>query len=164
MLLNNGDVMNPTPLKRTSRFDDDEISTDTNGSFLGDIHVLTTLLSAASPLNVYSSQSHDDDFGIESDSSFVGYIDGVHLFRENMSKPPGDGGEESAALQVDCVEEYDYTVATSQSTEGSSNPSVGAKCVDGTDRGLKKGKKKSFKGIVSSIRRTLCCTSIKQKE
>jgi hypothetical protein len=50
-------------------------------------------------------KSHNDGFGIESDSSFVGYIDGVHSFHKNTSKPPG-GSEELTVLQVDGVEEY----------------------------------------------------------
>jgi hypothetical protein len=87
----------------------------------------------------------------------------VHSFHENTSKSPG-GSDELTVLQADGVEEYDYTVSTSQSTEGSSNPSVAAKCVGGIDKGSKKDKKKSFKGIVSSLRRTFCCRSIKQKK
>lgn len=142
------------------RCEDDELSVDTSGSFLGDIRVLTTLLSGASPNNVYSSQSNEYGFGIDSDNSFVGYIDGVYSFRTSNSS--GSSTDEQAQVQSEDVLKYDYTVATSQSTEDSNNPDVTVKYIDEATNGTIRKKKKSFKAILSSLRRNFCCASVKK--
>lgn len=154
------DMIDDTPSNpSTSPFEDDELSVDSSGSFLGDIHVLTTLISGAGPHNVYSSQSHEEVFGIDSDSSFVGYIDGVHSFHTCNNSGSGTEDEQVVVARTEDPVEYDSTVATSQSTEGSSNLGVHVKSIDEPAKVAKKKRKKSFRDLVSSLRRTVWCRS-----
>ena len=131
-------------------------SSDASPSFLDEVHALTSLLSGIRDI----AESRDDD-----ESSFVGYIGGVHSLTNN-----NHGEEERVGVQTN-VMEYGCSVTTSQSTEGTrvmSDSSYLSVKDNKLAKASKKGERNETKGIksrvLSSVRRRLSRSSKKAKK
>ena len=117
--------------------DVDHSSVGSNASFLGDVDVLTSMLSGARVEDVAASKDAEEEYEIKSDSSFVGYIDGVHSF------PSSNTDGEHVGVKTSDLE---CTVATSESTDDTLQEASGVhlRCVD---KLVKKSKKTKGKGV-----------------
>ena len=131
-------------------------SSDETPSFLDEVHALTSLLSGVRDV----AESRDED-----ESSFVGYIDGVHSMTNNNHVE-----EERVGVQTNFTE-YGCAVSTSQSTEGTrimsdfSHVSVKDNKPSQASKKDERDKTKGMKSrVLSSVRRRLGRSSKKTKE
>lgn len=142
---------------RSTRTDGDDSSVGSK-SFLGDVDVLTSMLSGARVEDVAASQDTEDDCEIESESSFVGYIDGVYSFPTSNVEGKHFGVQTS---DLEC------TVATSESTDDTNAQDVSEIHFTGVGKPVNNSKKKKGKGVkylFASIRRRMRWASLKHRK